>query len=257
VQRTTRSVRLTEAGEQLYAAARPALDDLRAAVAAVGEFGGEPHGTLRVQVSTVADILLGGPLLVGFLTKYPKIRLELMVSDAPIDIVAMGYDAGIQLGEVIDQDMIAVPVTGDLRMAVVGAPSYFAHRRPPTHPRELIQHDCINWHPSPDSPPYRWEFTENDREFSVAVNTRVLTTDPAVILRLACAGVGLAIVYEQRIRDELAQGALVSVLDEFCTSFPGYYLYYPQRRQASSPLRALVDYLQQQRRKEREQTGAR
>ena len=156
VQRTTRSVRLTEAGEQLYAAARPALDDLRAAVAAVGEFGSEPRGTLRVQVSTVADILLGGPLLVGFLTKYPRIRLDLMVSDAPIDIVAEGYDAGIQLGEVIDKDMIAVPVTGDLRMAVVGAPSYFARRPPPRHPRELIDHDCINWHPSPGSPPYRW-----------------------------------------------------------------------------------------------------
>jgi DNA-binding transcriptional LysR family regulator len=165
------------------------------------------------------------------------------VSDAPVDIVAEGFDAGIQLGEVIDKDMIAVPVTGDLRLTVVGAPSYFARRGRPTHPRELIDHDCLNWHPTSDDPPYRWEFTENGRDFSVAVRARVLSTDAALNRRLAIAGLGITLSYEGHVRGALGEGQLVSVLEEFCAPFPGYYLYYPQRRQASRALRAFVEHL--------------
>src|SRR5689334_467086 len=116
VQRTTRSVRLTAAGERLYASVRPALDEVRAAVAAVGELGEAPRGTLRLHTSTVAESTFGGSLLTDFLTEYPHVRLDVVVSDAPVDIVAAGFDAGIQLGEVIDKDMIAVPLTGDLRL---------------------------------------------------------------------------------------------------------------------------------------------
>ena len=163
VRRTTRSVHLTEAGERLYSSVRPALDEVRAAVAAVGELGDQPRGTLRVHTASAAETLIGESFLAGFLAEYPYVQLDLVVSDAPVDIVAEGFDAGIQLGEVIDKDMIAVPVTGDLRLAVVGAPSYFARRGRPTHPRELTEHDCLNWHPTTDTPPYRWEFTENGR----------------------------------------------------------------------------------------------
>ena len=148
VQRSTRSVHLTEAGERLYTSLRPALDEVRAAVAAVGEFGNEPRGTLRVHTSSPALTMIGESILSGFLSNHPHVQLDLVVSDAPLDIVAEGYDAGIQLGEVIDKDMIAVPVTGDLRMAVVGAPSYFARRGVPKHPRELVDHECLNWHPT-------------------------------------------------------------------------------------------------------------
>lgn len=243
VQRTTRSVRLTEAGERLYTAVRPALDEVRAAVAGVGEFVNEPRGTLRVHTSSAAQTLLGEPLLVAFLTEHPHVQLDLVVSDAPVDIVAEGFDAGIQLGEVIDKDMIAVRVTGDLRLAVVGAPSYFARRGVPKHPRELTEHDCLNWHPTADSPPYRWEFTENGRDFSVAVRARVLSTDAALNRRLAIAGLGITLSYEGHVRDAVAEGQLVSVLKEYCTPFPGYYLYYPQRRHASRALRALIDHL--------------
>ena len=250
VQRTTRSVRLTEAGERLYAAARPALDELRTAVAALGELADAPRGTLRLHVSTVADTILAGPLLAGFLAEYPHVRLDLSVSDEPIDIVAAGFDGGIQIGEVIDRDMIAVPVTGDIRMQVVGAPAYFARRPKPTHPRELVEHDCVNWHPTPESPPYRWEFTdEHGREFAVAVPARVLSDDAPLNLRLVRAGVGLTIVYEDQVRDEVARGELVPVLEEFCTPFPGYYLYYPHRRHASPALRVLVDYVKRDRRR--------
>ena len=255
VQRTTRSVRLTAAGERLYAVARPALDDLRAALAAVGELGTEPRGTLRLHVAGAAESFLSGTLLASFLAAHPHVELDLFVSDEPLDIVAEGYDAGIRLGEVIDRDMIAVPVSGDLRLVVVGAPSYFARHPKPKHPRELVEHDCINWHPTAKAPPYRWEFTENGRDFSVDVRARVLTNDPALNVRLARAGAGLTLADESRSRDGVASGELVPVLEEFSTPFPGFYLYYPQRRHASPALRAIVDFLRAARQESRAKRG--
>ena len=253
VQRTTRSVRLTDAGERLYASVRPALDEVRAAVAAVGELGEAPRGTLRLHLTTGAETYFNGPLLAGFLAAHPHVRLDLSVSETAVDIVAEGYDAGARLGEVIDRDMIASPVSGDIRLIVVAAPSYFERHPVPKHPRELVEHECLAWHPTPEAPPYRWEFTEpgpnGGRDFSVAVPARVLTTDPAMNVRLACAGAGVTLVREDRVRDELARGALVAVLEEFCTPFPGYYLYYPQRRHASPALRAFIDFLQRTRKR--------
>jgi DNA-binding transcriptional LysR family regulator len=249
MQRTTRSVHLTQAGERLYASVRPALEEVRAAEAALGELSREPRGTLRLLVSPGAEHFLRDQMLAGFLAAHPHIRLDLAVSNEIGDIVANGYDAGIRLGEVIDRDMIAVPVSGDLRLIVVGAPSYFARHPRPKHPRDLVEHQCINWHPTPAAPPYRWEFTEHGRDFSVAVPMRVLTTDPALLVRLACSGVGLAMVYESQVRKEVARGALVPVLEEFSTPFPGFYLYYPQRRHASPALHAFIDYLRRARRR--------
>ncbi len=249
VQRTTRSVRLTEAGERLYASARPALDELQTALSAMSELGDEPRGMLRLHASSAADAVLSGPLLAGFLARHPHVRLEVATSDAAIDIVAGGYDAGIQLGEVIERDMIALPVTGDIRLVVVGAPAYFARHPRPAHPRDLTQHDCLNWHATPDAPPYRWEFTEGGRDFSVAVPTRVLTNDPELLLRLAREGVGLAMMYESQARDAIARGELEAVLEECSTPCPGFYLYCPRRRQASAALRALVEYLRKAKRR--------
>jgi DNA-binding transcriptional LysR family regulator len=247
VQRTTRSVRLTEAGERLYAGLRPALDEVRAVVAGVGELGDVPRGTLRLHTSTVAESMLLRELLTGFLTEHPQVRLDLVVSDAPVDIVAEGFDAGIQLGEVIDRDMTALPLTGDLRLAVVGAPSYFERRGVPAHPHDLVEHDCLNWHATADAPPYRWEFTEDGRNFAVAVPARVLSTDASLNRSLAIAGLGVTLSFESHVRAAIDRGQLVSVLEAFCAPFPGYYLYYPQRRQASRALRALVDYLRRAR----------
>jgi DNA-binding transcriptional LysR family regulator len=176
------------------------------------------------------------------------VDIDVAVSNAPVDIVAAGYDAGVQLGEVIDRDMIAVPVSGDLRLVAVGSPAYLARRGTPRHPRDLAEHDVINWHPTPESPPYRWEFTENGRDFAVAVRSRALTTDPGLLVSLARAGAGLAMLYEGQVRDDVARGDLVRVLEEFSTPFPGFYLYYPQRRHASPALRALIDYLRRVRR---------
>jgi len=248
VRRTTRSIHLTDAGERLYAALRPALDEVRAAVAAVGELGEEPRGLLRIHSASAAETMFGESLLAGFLTAYPHIQLDLVVSDAPVDIVADGYDAGIQLGEVIDRDMIAVPVTGDLRLTIVGSPDYLARRGVPKHPRDLTGHDCLNWHPTVESPAYKWEFSENGRDFSVTVPARVLSTHAVLNRRFAIAGLGLTLAFRVNVQDAIDRGELVSVLDKFCVPFPGYYLYYPQRRQASRALRAFIDHLQRWRR---------
>jgi DNA-binding transcriptional LysR family regulator len=247
LQRTTRSVRLTEAGERLYASVRPALEEVRAAVAAVGALSDEPRGTLRLLVGTAVNPVLARLPLADFLTAHPQIRLDLVVSDAIVDIVAAGFDAGIQLGEVIDRDMLAVPVTGDIRMTVVGAPSYFARHPKPRHPRDLVEHECLNWHRAAEATPYRWEFTDGGREITIAAPGRVLSTDSAVNIRLARDGFGLTIVFEDQVRDEVARGELVPVLEEFCEPFAGYYLYYPHRRHASPALRALIDHLRRAR----------
>lgn len=248
VQRTTRSVSLTEAGERFYAAVRPLLEDLKAAVTEIGEMAAEPRGLLRLHVSTAAEGFLAEPVLADFLAAHPHVRLDLAVSGAIPDIVAGGYDAGVELGEVIDRDMISVPVSGKMRLAVVGSPSYFARHPVPAHPRDLVGHVCINWHATPDAPPYRWEFTEDGRDFSVAVETRVLCNDGAANLRFARAGLGLAIAYAEQVAGDVARGELVSVLDEFLPAFAGCYLYYPNRRHTSPALRALIDHLLQRRR---------
>jgi DNA-binding transcriptional LysR family regulator len=243
VQRTTRSVRLTEAGERLYAAVRPALDEVRAAVLSVGELADQPRGTLRLHVASAAERFFSGSTLEGFLRSYPDVRLELTVSDEPADIVADGYDAGVRLGEVIDQDMVAVAVSGPLRLVVVGAPAYLASHPAPQHPRDLTAHVCVNYRPHPGAAPYRWEFTEDGHDFSVAVDARVVTNRIPLMLRLAIAGVGLTLGEDEIVRPHVERGELVPVLEEYCTPFPGFYLYYPQRRHAAPPLRALVDYL--------------
>jgi DNA-binding transcriptional LysR family regulator len=242
-----------------------ALAEVESAVAAVAELGDSPRGTLRLLVGSDIDPVQSGPLLSSFLTAFPEVRLDLVVSDALVDVVALGYDAGIQLGEIIDRDMIAVPVTGDIRMSVVGAPAYFARHAKPRHPRDLVEHECLNWRRSADSPAYRWEFTEPGpdgrigagREIAVAVPGRLLSTDSRINLGLARAGLGLTIVYEDMVREDIARGTLVSVLEKFCARFPGYYLFYPARRQATPALRALIEQLRGERQKGRSGTRLR
>jgi DNA-binding transcriptional LysR family regulator len=257
LQRSTRSVRLTEAGERLYATVAPALADVRSTVAALGEMSAEPRGTLRLHVSTGAVDFLRGPLVAEFLAAHPHVRLAVEVNDERVDVVADGYDAGIEIGEVIDRDMIAVPVSGDLELAIVGAPSYFAGHPAPKHPRDLTGHTCINWHRGPGDPAYRWEFTEKGRDFSVAVDSRVLSNDTGFNLRLAAAGAGLAVTYVDMAREWIERGELVRALAPYCPPFAGCFLYYPQRRQAPPPLRALVEHLLRSRRAGRRRTSRR
>ena len=246
VQRTTRSVRLTEAGEALHARVSPALADIEAALAGARDRDAAPSGQLRLAVSSIAEWVLAGPLLAGFIDACPGIQLDVTVTDDEFDIVAAGFDAGVRLGEVIEQDMIAVPASGDQRQLVVASPSYLERHGIPAHPRELVHHRCVGWRPSPDVAPYRWDFEEDGRRFDVALDPQVTTNDMRVMVNTALAGGGFTLGLEETFRRHIAQGELVAVLKEFCPPFPGFFLYYPDRRNHAPKLRALVDHVRRQ-----------
>jgi DNA-binding transcriptional LysR family regulator len=243
VLRTTRSVSLTEAGEALFRRVAPAVSEVGLALGAARDRDAAPTGLLRLAVSSIAERFLSGPLLASFVERHPGIQLDVTVTDDEFDIVAEGYDAGVRLGEVIEQDMVAVPVSPRQRQLVVGAPSYLERYGAPKHPRELTQHRCIGWRPAPRVEPYRWEFEENGREFDVAVNPRVTTNDMWLMVRTAVAGGGLTIGMEETFRPYLQRGELVSVLERFTPPFAGFYLYFPDRRNLAPKLRALVSHV--------------
>ncbi len=245
VRRTTRSVSLTEAGERLNAALAPALAEIEAAVESTGDQAGRPRGQLRLAVSSIAERFLAGPLLADFSTAHPEVQLDVTVTDEEFDIVAEGFDAGVRLGEVIEQDMIAVPVSGAQRQMVVAAPAYLARAGTPQHPRELAAFRCIGWRPAPKLAPYRWEFTEDGRDFAVAVAPEMTTNDMALMIKLALAGAGLTFGMEETFRPFIARGELVPLLEGYGPPFAGFYLYYPNRRNLAPKLRALIDHLRQ------------
>lgn len=246
--RTTRSVSLTEAGERLYAKIAPAIADMRAAVENVGSSDGRPRGQLRLAVSSIADHFLSGPFLTTFAEAYPDIQIDITVTDEEFDIVAEGYDAGVRLGEVIEQDMITTSVAGDERQLAVCSPAYRDRFGVPRHPRELPAHRCIGWRPAPRVAPYRWEFSEHGKDFSVAVAPEITTNDMALMIKLATAGAGITFGMEESFRPWIERGELVPVLTEYCPYFPGFYLYYPTRRNVAPKLRALVQHLRRYRR---------
>ena len=246
VTRTTRSVRLTEAGETLQARVSPALAEVGAALAGVRDRDAAPSGQLRIAVSSIAEWFLAGPLFASFVEAYPGIQLDVTVTDDEFDIVAAGYHAGVRLGEVIEQDMIAVPASGDQRQLVVASPGYLARHGTPAHPRDLVAHRCIGWRPSPEVVPYRWDFEESGRRFEIALEPAVTTNDMRVMVNTAVAGGGFTLGLEETFRRQIEAGALVTVLDAFCPPFPGFFVYYPDRRNHAPKLRALVDHVRRQ-----------
>lgn len=243
LQRTTRSVGLTEAGASFVARVRPALAEVHAALEALSEQRERPAGTLRLTVPRVARALVVEPMLGEFLAAYPEIVLDLSLSDGLNDIVAEGFDAGVRLGETLDEQMVAVRISRDERSAVVAAPSYLRARGAPQHPRELHAHSCINYRLVTRGTMYRWEFTDGEEELELSVEGRVIVDDAALLLSAARQGLGLAYVLESAAAAELAAGRLVRVLEAFCPPFPGFFLYYPSRAHLAPKLRALVEFL--------------
>ena len=244
VQRTTRSVSLTEAGERLHAEITPALADMRAALGNTEALQGQPRGLLRLAVSSIAEHFLSGPFLAGFTAAHPDVRLDVTVTDAEFDVVAAGFDAGVRLGEVIEQDMIAVPIAGDERQLAVCAPSFRDRFGLPSHPSDLASFRCIGWRPAPNVTPYRWEFAEGGKGFSVAVAPDITTNDMALMIKLAVAGAGITFGMEASFRPAIARGELVPILEDYCPFFAGFYLYYPSRRNLAPKLRALIEHVQ-------------
>ena len=242
VTRTTRAVRLTEAGERLFEALSQPLSDINTALEQVaGDV--TPRGHLRVAVTSIAERFLSGPLTASFAEAYPEVTIDITVTDDEFDIVSAGFDAGVRLGEVIEQDMIAVPVTGDQREAVVASQDYLAMHGTPSHPRELIHHRCIGWRPAPDVAPYRWEFEENGAAFDIQVEPQITTNDLRFMLRSALVGAGITFATEETFRPHIETGQLVPLLQEYLPSFPGFFLYFPQRRNMAPKLRALVNHV--------------
>jgi DNA-binding transcriptional LysR family regulator len=243
LQRTTRSVSLTEAGEQLFQRVAPAIAEVGQALDATADRDAAPSGLLRLAVSSIAERFISGPLLAAFADAYPAVRIDVTVTDEEFDIVAEGYDAGVRLGEVIDQDMIAVPVSGEQRQIAVAAPAYIERFGRPSHPSELARHRCIGWRPAPQTAPYRWEFGEEGREYDVAVDPEITTNDMWLMIRTACAGGGITFGMEETFTPYVASGQLVPLLEEYCPAFAGFFLYFPNRRNLAPKLRALVDHV--------------
>jgi DNA-binding transcriptional LysR family regulator len=243
LQRTTRSVGLTEAGERFVAHLRPALEGVQAAFDSLGELRDAPAGTLRLNVPRLAYRQVIEPQLAAFLAAYPKIQLEVAVDDGFANIIESGCDAGIRIGEMVDREMVAVRVGEDETAAIVGSPAYFAIRGKPKRPRDLQQHDCINYRRIARREIYRWELSEGGKDIEIAVQGRFVVNDLDAQLGAALAGVGLAYTLESTVRAHLEAGRLVRVLEPFCPPFPGLYLYYPSRTNLAPKLQALVDFL--------------
>jgi DNA-binding transcriptional LysR family regulator len=241
--RTTRSVAPTEAGERLLETLRPALDDIDNKLAALTELREKPAGAIRLTTSAHAAEVVLWPVLARLLTDYPDIKVEMTLDSSLVDIVAERYDAGVRLGEHLAKDMIAVPIGPSLRMAVVGAPSYFERRAKPKTPHDLTEHNCINLRMQTLGGLYAWEFEKDGRELKVRVDGQLALNDTRMILKAATEGFGLACLLEDHVRDHVADGRLVRVLTDWCDPFSGYHLYYPSRRQPTPAFSVLVEAL--------------
>ncbi|WP_231886865.1 LysR family transcriptional regulator [Thalassospira xiamenensis] len=242
-QRTTRSVRLTEEGERFLETVHSPLLEIGAALETARSASGMPQGLLRVAVTSIAERFLSGPLVAEFAIAYPGITLDVTVTDEEFDIVAAGFDAGVRLGEVIEQDMVAVPLTGEQRQVAVATPRYFERHGIPQHPRDLAGHRCIGWRPSPETAPYRWEFERDGQEFDVAVEPQVTTNDMLLMIRTALADGGITFGIEETFAPYIRRGELVTVLDDWLAPFAGFYLYFPGRRSVTPKLRALIEHV--------------
>jgi DNA-binding transcriptional LysR family regulator len=240
--RTTRSVSPTEAGEQLLTRLRPAMAEIRGAVELISGLGDRPAGRVRLVISRLAAHSILAPKLGRFAREYPGVLLDVTTEEARVDLVAGGFDAGIHLGEFIERDMATVRVSPDRRPAIVGSPGYFAVHPKPATPRELTGHRCINFRHGPDEI-YRWELDKGRQSLRVAVLGPLIVDDVEVLIRAAVDGVGLAFMAEQSAAPQLASGALVRVLEDWCPPYPGFFLYYPRQRRLRPALAALVETL--------------
>src|SRR5438093_13353329 len=240
--RTTRSVAPTEAGEQLLARLRPALADIQGALDQISGLRNKPAGRVRLLVPRLAAMTVLAPKLAQFAANYRDIVLDVTADDSRIDIVAGGFDAGIHFGEFIEKDMIAVRVSKDHREAIVGAPSYFKSHPKPKTPHDLLKHRCINFRHG-SAGVYRWEFDKGRKSLSVAVNGPLIVDDVETLVPAAIDGIGLAFVGEDKVAEHLVSGAFLRVLEDWRQPFPGFFLYYPSRRQQPAALFALINTL--------------
>jgi DNA-binding transcriptional LysR family regulator len=242
--RTTRSVSATEAGERLMTAVGPHVDRIRSELEGPSELRDKPAGTVRITVGDhpAETILL--PALAKLLLAYPDLNVEISVDAGFVDIAAERFDAGVRLGETIAQDMVAVRIGPDMRMAAVGSPAYFAERRPPRTPHDLANHNCISLRFPTHGGVYVWEFEKvGRRPLNVRVQGQLVVNDIALARLGAIVGSGIAYLPEDYVQPYMDSGELVRVLADWCPPFPGYHLYYASRRQQSPALAVIIDAL--------------
>jgi len=241
--RTTRSVAPTEAGERLLHTIGPRFEEIEAELAAVTELREKPAGTIRITATEYAADAILLPKLAKLLPDYPDIRVEIIIDYGLTDIVSERFDAGVRSGEQVAKDMVAVRIGPDMRMAVVGAPSYFKKSPAPLEPRDLVEHNCITLRLPTHGGLYAWEFEKGGRELKVRVDGQLTYNTTAQMLHAALAGLGLAYVPEGFAQPHLAKARLKRVLEDWCLPYSGYHLYYPSRRQPTPAFSLLVEAL--------------
>lgn len=241
LQRTTRSVALTAAGESLFLRVQPAVHELGVALGQLRQTQARPAGTIRVHSFRSAADRYIEPILAGFHRDYPEIVLDLTLDDTVVDVVRGGFDVSLRIGEVIERDMIAVRLGPDMRQIAVASPDYLTRNGRPQHPRELLQHRCICWRWPGQSRPYAWEFFGNGAWFDVAVDGPLIVNDKEMAIKAALRGVGIAFAVDSAVSAHLQAGRLVPVLEAWSEPFPGIFLCYPQQRQMAPALRAFID----------------
>lgn len=241
--RTTRSVAPTEAGERLIETLRPALNDIDDKLASLTELRERPAGTVRITSSMHAARAVLWPVIDRLAAENPDVNVEISIESGLVDIVADRFDAGVRLGERLDQDMIAIPIGPRLRMAAFASPAYLAERGTPRTPYDLARHSCISLRMTTSGGLYAWEFEQGGKELRVKVEGQFVFNDPDLIVAAALAGHGIAFAIEDHVARHFADGTLVRVLEDWCEPFDGYYLYYPSRRQPSPAFSLVLNAL--------------
>ena len=241
VARTTRSVSLTDAGRRLLESAGPAVRQTLAALTEVAAKPGEISGRVRLSVPRAALPFIIEPVLPAFHARHPQIEVDIAVEERFVDLVAEGYDAGVRLSEAIERDMVQVRLTESFRFVIGGAPRYQKERGTPHHPKDLLQHQCLTFRSQTTGALYAWELERGRKSWRIPVRGSIVSNDSTLAAALAERGVGLAYAFEPRVKDAIAAGRLVRVLEPYAVTVPGFFLYFQSRSQSSAPLRLFVD----------------
>ncbi|WP_277222892.1 LysR family transcriptional regulator [Pseudomonas indica] len=247
--RTTRSVSLTETGERYLERVQPALEQLTSASSDLGREADHPAGMLRLNVPRAAYLIVLQPMLRRFMLTYPEISLEVRAENMFVDIVSQGFDAGIRFGEAVEKDMVAVPVGPALQVHVIASPDYVASHGVPKHPRDLLSHNCIGFRHTTSGQIERWSFARGDEVFELQVKGRMIVNDSEILVRTALDGLGIAYMINGYLEHLMAQGRLIRLLPDWSPALPALHLYYPDRRRVPGKLRALIDFLRNEREK--------
>lgn len=241
--RTTRSVSLTEAGKAYLARVGPALAQVLDASDELNVLQGKPSGTLRLNAARVSIALALRPILAGFLRENPHVRIELTSEEGFVDIVEKGFDAGIRFGESVHRDMVAIPLGGPVKVAVVASPDYLQRAPAPRHPNDLVHHNCVRMRFATTGSTYKWELDVDGRLVDYEVDGNIVITDTTFSVDLALEGVGLGYTFAHLVQPYVQTKRLKRVLTTFCPTFPGFYLYYPSRHEQPSKLKAFIEYI--------------